>query len=195
MTMPWNATYRALKALKENGRRLILVTGRELRDLQKVFPGHGKFDRIVTENGAVIYDPATQRERTLAPLPPAHFVEVLKQRKVKPLSVGRCIVATWEPNEKIILEIIRDLGLELQMISGGAVMVLPAGINKAAGLLPRCGYAAFLPQHRGRGRCRERLRVPQGLRLLGGRCQCPARPQRSCRYCPSTWSAAPASSN
>jgi hydroxymethylpyrimidine pyrophosphatase-like HAD family hydrolase len=131
-----DATYRALKALKESGRRLILVTGRELRDLQKVFPGHGIFDRIITENGAVIYDPATQRERTLAPPPPAHFAEVLKQRTVKPLSVGRCIVATWEPNEKIILEIIRDLGLELQIIfNKGAVMVLPAGINKAAGLL------------------------------------------------------------
>ena len=48
---------------------------------------------------------------------------------------GRCIVATWEPHERHVLETIRDLGLELQVIfNKGAVMVLPSGINKATGL-------------------------------------------------------------
>jgi len=90
----------------------------------------------VAENGAVIYNPATRQERLLAPPPPASFVEALKQRKVQPLSIGRCIVSTWEPNETVVLEVIRDLGLELQIIfNKGAVMVLPPGINKAAGLL------------------------------------------------------------
>ena len=45
------------------------------------------------------------------------------------------IVATWEPHEKTVLEAIRDCGLELQVIfNKGAVMVLPAGVNKATGL-------------------------------------------------------------
>ena len=45
------------------------------------------------------------------------------------------IVATWEPHEKTVLETIRDCGLELQVIfNKGAVMVLPAGVNKATGL-------------------------------------------------------------
>jgi hypothetical protein len=44
-------------------------------------------------------------------------------------------VATWEPHEAAVLEIIRDLGLELNIIfNKGAVMVLPPGINKSAGL-------------------------------------------------------------
>ena len=51
------------------------------------------------------------------------------------ISVGRVIVATWEPHEKTVLETIRDCGLELQVIfNKGAVMVLPAGVNKATGL-------------------------------------------------------------
>ena len=45
------------------------------------------------------------------------------------------IVATWHPNETVVLKTIRDLGLEHQVIfNKGAVMVLPSGINKAAGL-------------------------------------------------------------
>ena len=45
------------------------------------------------------------------------------------------IVATWQPHEMQVLEAIRELGLELQVIfNKGAVMVLPSGINKATGL-------------------------------------------------------------
>lgn len=63
------------------------------------------------------------------------FVNALRERDIAPLSVGRVIVATWHPNEVRVLETIRDLGLELQVIfNKGAVMVLPPGINKAAGL-------------------------------------------------------------
>ena len=46
------------------------------------------------------------------------------------------IVATWEPNEVKVLSTIRDLGLELDVIfNKGAVMILPAGVNKATGLM------------------------------------------------------------
>jgi len=130
------ATYEALKSLKTSGRRLILVTGRELEDLQEAFPNYEIFDRIVAENGAVIYDPETRRERLLASPPLENFVRALRQKNVEPLSLGRCIVATWEPHEKTVLEAIRELSLELQItFNKGAVMVLPAGVNKAAGLL------------------------------------------------------------
>jgi energy-coupling factor transporter ATP-binding protein EcfA2 len=112
---------------------LILVTGRDLPDLKRVFPELELFDRVVAENGALIYDPATNEERPLAAAPPSLFVEKLKERSV-PLSVGRSIVATWEPHEATVLEVIRDLELELQIIfNKGAVMVLPTGINKATG--------------------------------------------------------------
>ena len=128
-------TVAALKRCKESGRRLLLVTGRELPDLKRAFSEIKLFDRVVAENGAVIYDPSTEEEHVIAAAPPAIFVERLKERKVQPISVGRSIVATWEPHETTVLEVIRDLGLELQIIfNKGAVMVLPAGMNKAAGL-------------------------------------------------------------
>ena len=57
------------------------------------------------------------------------------QRDVKPLSVGHVILATGEPHETIVIETIRELGPELQVVfNKGAVMVLPALVNKATGL-------------------------------------------------------------
>jgi hypothetical protein len=64
----------------------------------------------------VLVEPATGQEILLGDAPPPAFVEALRRRKVNPLSVGRSIVATWEPNEKIVLDAIRDLGLELQIV-------------------------------------------------------------------------------
>jgi HAD superfamily hydrolase (TIGR01484 family) len=128
-------TFAALRRLKETGRRLLLVTGRELPDLMKVCPELDIFDRVVAENGALIYDPESRRQQELAPSAPPIFVERLKEKRVAPLAVGRSIVATWEPHETAVLEVIRDLGLELQIIfNKGAVMVLPPGVNKATGL-------------------------------------------------------------
>lgn len=128
-------TITALEQLRTTGRMLILVTGRELGDLLRVFPRIDLFDRVVAENGALIYTPATREELPLADPPPEAFVAALRAQGVTPLSVGRVIVATWHPNETVVLNTIRDLGLEHQVIfNKGAVMVLPPGINKAAGL-------------------------------------------------------------
>src|SRR5436853_7305372 len=52
-----------------------------------------------------------------------------------PISTGRVIVAMREPHQIAAVEVIRDLGLELQVIfNKGAVMLLPSGVNKATGL-------------------------------------------------------------
>ncbi len=128
-------TLDALRRLRASNRKLILVTGRELDDLIRVMPDLEVFDRVVAENGAVIYRPDTQETRLLAPEPSAEFVAALQAAGVWPLSVGRAIVASWEPNEGKVLAAIRDLGLELQItFNKGAVMVLPAGVNKESGL-------------------------------------------------------------
>jgi hydroxymethylpyrimidine pyrophosphatase-like HAD family hydrolase len=105
-------TIAALERVITSGRRLILVSGRELDDLMRVFPRTDLFERVVVENGALLYRPATREERVLGEAPPAPFVRLLRDRGVSPLSVGRVIVATWEPNETVVLEAIRDLGLE-----------------------------------------------------------------------------------
>ncbi len=125
----------ALQRLRESGRKLILVTGRHLNDLMTVFPQVDLFDCIVAENGALLYYPGTREEQTLGNRPPDAFIDALKAKQVEPLGVGRVIVSTWEPHEVVVLQTIRELGLDLQIIfNKGAVMVLPAGVNKAVGL-------------------------------------------------------------
>jgi HAD superfamily hydrolase (TIGR01484 family) len=129
------ATLKALQRVKESGRKLILVTGRELDELLDVFPELDVFHSVVAENGALPYRPDTREERTLAEPPPPEFVERLEARGVGPISTGRVIVATWEPHQAAVLDVVREMGLELQVIfNKGAVMVLPSGVNKATGL-------------------------------------------------------------
>jgi HAD superfamily hydrolase (TIGR01484 family) len=124
-----------LQRLRKSGRKVILVTGRELPDLAIACPELGSFDLIVAENGATLYDPATKDEQVLAAAASEELAAYLRNAGVSPLSVGRSIIATWEPNETIVLEAIRELGLELQIIfNKGAVMVLPPNVNKASGL-------------------------------------------------------------
>ncbi len=128
-------TMRALERFAATGRKLVLVTGRELDQLQTVFPGLGIFDQVVAENGALLYTPKTGVERLLAVPPPARFAEELRRRGVSPLSVGRVIVATLHPHEATVLEVIRELGLELHVIfNKGSVMILPVTVSKATGL-------------------------------------------------------------
>jgi hypothetical protein len=92
------------------------------------------FDRVVAENGAVLYHPRTRRLEDLAAPPPPVFVAALVEAGV-PCWTGRVIVATVVPYEAAVLATIRRLGLELQIIfNREAVMVLPAGVSKASGL-------------------------------------------------------------
>jgi hypothetical protein len=139
-------TIDALERLKASGRRLILVTGRDLPDLQRSFERLDLFDCVVAENGALLYSPQSQAERALADAPPPELVTALKARRVDPLAVGRGIIATWEPNEGSVLEAIHELGLEWQIIfNKGAVMVLPPGVNKATGLSAALAEMALSP--------------------------------------------------
>ena len=129
------STIEVLERFKETGRRLIMVTGRELPELIGIFPKTELFDRIVAENGALLYDPATRTETPLAASASPELFDALKARGVIPLSMGRCIIATREPYQIAAFKEIRRLGLELEIIfNKGAVMVLPTGVNKATGL-------------------------------------------------------------
>jgi HAD superfamily hydrolase (TIGR01484 family) len=128
-------TVEALRRLAATGCRLILVTGRRIDDLVLVFPEVAIFDRVVAENGPVVYQPRSRETRVLSKPPPAAFVDELRRRGVQPLAVGQVFVATEQPNERVVLDVIAELGLDLQVIlNKGAVMVLPASVTKATGL-------------------------------------------------------------
>jgi hydroxymethylpyrimidine pyrophosphatase-like HAD family hydrolase len=138
-------TLAALRRLRESGRRLFLVTGREIEDLKLIFNQLDVFDQIIAENGAILYDALTQKIKCLHDPPPPQFAEELRKRGV-PISVGHVIVASQEPFDTVILQVIKSLGLELEIIfNKGAVMVLPSGINKATGLAAALKKAGLTP--------------------------------------------------
>lgn len=141
-------TVTALEHLIRSGRKLILVTGRLLPDILTIFPEIGLCERVVADNGAVLYRPATREHTKLAPAIPTAFIEELRRRKVPELSFGDSIVGTVRPHEVTLLEVIRDLGLELQVIfNRDAVMVVPSGINKATGLMAALKEMSLSPRN------------------------------------------------
>jgi hydroxymethylpyrimidine pyrophosphatase-like HAD family hydrolase len=139
-------TIAALERLRAVGCKVILVTGRELEDLQRCMPRMDLFDLVVAENGALLFWPATGVELVLADPPPEAFLVRLRAMGVSPLSVGRSIVAMQVPNEALALAAIRELGLDLRIIMNkGSVMVLPDGISKESGLRAALAQLAIPP--------------------------------------------------
>ncbi|HKD13644.1 MAG TPA: HAD family hydrolase [Candidatus Angelobacter sp.] len=140
-------TVAALERLQASGRKLILVTGRELEDLLRVCPEIALFDCVVAENGAVLYLPGSQTTRSLASSPPARLLQMLRQRAVRPLSVGHSIVATVHDQYEIVRATIRELRLAEEIIfNRDALMILPAGISKGTGLEAALGELCLPPE-------------------------------------------------
>lgn len=128
-------TIAALEKLRASGRKLLLVTGRELDDLLHVFPRPELFEWMVVENGALLYCPATGESRLLAEPVPAGLPEALREHGVTPVGVGRSIVGTWRPHGCTVLKVLGELGIDRQIIfNKRSLMILPTGVNKASGL-------------------------------------------------------------
>jgi HAD superfamily hydrolase (TIGR01484 family) len=171
-------TRAALDRLRTSARKLLLVTGRQIDDLLTVCPDLSPFELVVAENGALLYWPATKEQRVLAEAPPPAFVEALRAQGVPDVAVGKVIVATWQPHESKVLQVIQEQGLELQVIfNKAAVMVLPSGVNKASGLdqaLALLGYSAHEcvgigdaeNDHAFLGRCEAAIAVENAIPAL-----------------------------
>src|SRR5215475_4741826 len=84
-------TVEALERLIASGRRLIMVTGRELDDLQTMCERLELFEYVVAENGGLLYHPATRAEKPLAPRPPDVFSQRLRAKGLERVSQGRVI--------------------------------------------------------------------------------------------------------
>ena len=139
-------TINMLVRARSAGVHLIMVTGRELTILFNTFDQVSLFDRIVAENGAVIFDPSTKHSETIAIAPPPALLQRLTQQRV-PFSVGHSIVATVEPYEHVVLAAIRDRGVEWHVIfNKGSVMVLPANVTKATGLSAALAGLSIAPE-------------------------------------------------
>ena len=129
------STLSALERLRMSGRRAILLTGRQLDDLLTVCPRLSLFDYVVAENGGVLYEPRTRQETLLGKPPSARFLRRLRELTGNAIGIGKVIVDTRVPHHSAVLQVIQEMGLELQIIfNRDAVMVLPAGVNKATGM-------------------------------------------------------------
>jgi hydroxymethylpyrimidine pyrophosphatase-like HAD family hydrolase len=112
---------------------VLLVTGRILSDLRRVFADQGLFDVIVAENGAVLAFP-NGRTRVLGCPPSREFLNELCRLEVG-FESGECVVQADASAAAKILQVVRNLELPLMLVfNRGRVMILPQGINKASGL-------------------------------------------------------------
>jgi hydroxymethylpyrimidine pyrophosphatase-like HAD family hydrolase len=124
----------ALHAARDVGITTLLVTGRVLADLRAALVDFAVFDAVVAENGAVVWFPATGRTIVLATPPPEEFLGRLRDAGV-PFHAGSVVIGTWEGDAARVLALIREMGLDLQLVfNRAAVMLLPSGVDKALGI-------------------------------------------------------------
>jgi hydroxymethylpyrimidine pyrophosphatase-like HAD family hydrolase len=123
----------AIAETRADGRRVVLVTGRILAELRSEFPGvDDHFDAIVAENGAVAA--RAGRGRLLA-TPVADQLDAALADCGAAFRRGQVLLACDRADEPAVLEAVRELGLECELISNrNALMVLPAGVTKGSGL-------------------------------------------------------------
>ncbi len=141
-----DSTWEAVERWRGSGRLVVLVTGREIDALSTVCPRLDLFDRVVAENGGWLFDPKSGAGRPLAARPPDSFVEALRAAGVAPISVGRVVVATWEPHRASIEAVIEEARLPLRVVANKrALMILPEGVDKASGLLVALGELGMAP--------------------------------------------------
>ena len=124
----------AIDELRANGRRVLLCTGRRLENLHAVFPEVDlHFDAVVAENGGVVAIDSVI-VHVADGLPPE--LGTALSRAGVPYRAGHVLLATEAVHDEVVLREIERLGLEAQLVyNRGALMILPAGVSKGAGLL------------------------------------------------------------
>lgn len=138
-----DATWDALRAVKEAGFILILVTGRRLSVIPDIGPFNELCEAIVAENGATIYYPHTDRVDTPFGKLAYEVTHKLEQLNID-VAFGEAIAATWVPHDRKVLDCIAQTGYAATVeYNKGAVMILPPGATKGSGLklaLEELGY-------------------------------------------------------
>ncbi|MEW6270986.1 MAG: HAD hydrolase family protein [Thermodesulfobacteriota bacterium] len=124
----------ALHRARDAGITTLLVTGRVLEDLQVALVDFSAFDAVVAENGALLWFPEREHTVQLGSSPPEHFLGRLREAGI-PFHAGAVVVGTWEGHAGQALTLIRESGLDLQLVfNRSALMLLPSGIDKAVGV-------------------------------------------------------------
>jgi len=124
----------ALGAARAQGFTTMLVTGRVHEEVEALCADLSVFDAVVAENGAVVCLPGAQRTIEIGTPFPERLLGELRQHGI-PFHAGAVIVGTWDRHASQVLELIRQLGIDAQLIfNREAMMLLPSGVNKAVGV-------------------------------------------------------------
>jgi len=130
---PVTAVLDGIAALRADGVRVLLVTGRILADLDVEFPNLAdRFDVVVAENGCVLR--TADWTRPLAdPLEPT-LLDRLHDSGIG-VRRGQVLLATHASADHVALDAIESLGLDVHLVRNrAALMLMPAGITKGTGL-------------------------------------------------------------
>ncbi|TAJ35160.1 MAG: HAD-IIB family hydrolase [Nitrospirae bacterium] len=136
----------ALEQCRASGHALFLVTGRRFETVSLGHMGE-LFTGVVWENGAVLAHTASGEIYLPFGQIGAHLLKALEETGI-PFERGLAIAATWVPHDQVVWRV-----LGTQPYSGGAaveynkgaVMIVPPGAAKGAGLqrlLTICGFSA-----------------------------------------------------
>lgn len=136
----------AVATARDKGFKVVLVTGRILAELRGDFPDVDQhFDCIVGENGAVL---STRQGTRLLASPVDASLELALRTQAIPVRRGEVLLATFAIHDEIVERMIDRLGLECQIIRNrGALMVLPASINKGSGLIEALADLGISPHN------------------------------------------------
>ena len=133
-TRPSADVLSAVSAFRDDEHFAVLVTGRIYRELVADFPAVAQyFDAIVTENGAALWRGGS--ERVVGERVSNKLDDWLSQAAV-PFRRGHSILALDARYDGVARRGCIELGLDAQLIRNReALMVIPAGASKAAGLI------------------------------------------------------------
>lgn len=127
-------TAAALSRLREAGGKVILVTG-EIYDQFRDLTETGLFDRVVGENGGVLYRPGQPGAEPLGETMPLAIVPALLRRGVEPVTLGQALVSTKCPHADVLRAALKEIGLNWRLVfNRRSVMALPRNVSKATGV-------------------------------------------------------------
>lgn len=123
----------AITDVRARGITVILVSGRNVCELQRVASNLNFVDAVVAENGAVLAFP-NGHTRVIGEPPKPGFLAELSRRSID-FMVGQCVVEADAAQAARILSVIRDLELPLVLVfNRSRLMVLPQAVSKGTGL-------------------------------------------------------------
>ncbi len=112
-----------------------------------VFPDLERFDLVLVENGAVLYDPVTRGQMLLGDPPPQALLNAFHRRKI-PLLIGEVVVETWSAHRAGILRAIEEAGVPRELTyNKSSVLILPPGVHKGSGLLQALARFGIAPEN------------------------------------------------